>query len=534
MLSLESKNTSADEDRSQKYLGWVAGSLILFPLIARVAQYLHYRALFHDEAVLASKVVDRTFFDLLMPYGDSMAPGGYMAATKIAILIGGMNEFAARFVPFIGGAILVLIFYPVARRLTSTQGALIALAFLAVSKYLVEYSDFVRPYSTDALTCIALLGVAVHIDNRPPSWSKSLIFGGAGAVAVWLSYPAVFVLAGIGTMQILSPIAERKTERIPHALLSSGMWITSFLIFYLLSIRSIRSDGETMNMMNDYYQFANAFMPLPPTSFQDLKWFNYHAIKTFTHPGGLTLPGLAAFAFTLGCIRLYQRNKRSLGYLLLPIGFALVASGLELYPFWARTILWLAPILYILIGEGIVFLAEKGDKPRQATAALLVIMLLFVPSTRMLRAIPNPSTHHEFNKALDVVQEEWTAGDRILVRFSDKDALRFCLWRYDFDPTDFLVETKLTDRAENGETFIQENMTKLQDSERVWFVASYDFMNQIEPFIQQLDRHATQINASHGIGQSTFLYNFTVDHEHPSEMDARPAQENEGEELALP
>ena len=181
----------------------------------------------------------------------------------------------------------------------------------------------------------------------------------------------------------------------------------------MVSIRPIRADADTMFLMNDCYQYANAFLPFPPTSFQDLKWFDYHSIRTFEYPGGLTLPGLGAFAFVIDCGTMYARKKKHLAYLLAPIGMALIASGLERYPYWARMILWLAPILYIVIGEGMARLWRTGKKSEGLISVLLLAMLLFVPGVRALRMIPYPSTHHELNKALNYVVDHWESGDSL-------------------------------------------------------------------------------------------------------------------------
>jgi cytochrome c-type biogenesis protein CcmH/NrfF len=53
---------------------------------------------------------------------------------------------------------------------------------------------------------------------------------------------------------------------------------------------------------------------------------------------------------------------------------ALIASALERYPFWARTILWPTPILYIVIGEGIVWMWTARKRPESMVAVLLLVM----------------------------------------------------------------------------------------------------------------------------------------------------------------
>ena len=482
--------------------------LIALGAVVRIVQYIHYRALFHDEGVLASNVLDHSLKELFLPYGDSMAPGLYMVLTKIALTLGGVNEYAARFIPFLGGLVLLLIFYPVARKLSTATGATIALAFLVCSKYLIEFSDFVRPYSSDACIAIGLLGLMVYAEDNKSTYSRYLILAIMGACAIWFSYPAIFVLAGMGLVQLVFILWERNFGQLRYCASAWGLWAVSFILFYLFSIRNIQTDADTMFLMNDYYQYANAFMPLPPTSFEDLKWFNYHFIKTFEYPGGMTLPGLAAFACVLGCISLYGRNKKYLAYLLAPIAMALMASGLEQYPFWARTILWVAPILYILIGEGISFLWSARNKSQSTIALVLLAMLIVVPGVRTVRMIPNPSTHHELNKALDHFTAHRQPGDLLYIRFGDTDAFRFCRWNYDIADENTLVEPHPQGNTQAEVEFFTQHLPQFNETGRVWFTLCYDFPHIAQPFLDMLDEHATRVEEQHALGASAYLYEF--------------------------
>jgi hypothetical protein len=261
--------------------------------------------------------------------------------------------------------------------------------------------------------------------------------------------------------------------------------------------------------MNDYYQYANPFMPLPPTSFQDLKWFNYHSIKTFDYPGGLTLPGLAAFTFILGCISLYKCNKKYLAYLLAPIVMALIASGLERYPFWARTILWLTPILYIIIDEGIASMWHARDKRHSIIAGVILTMLIFVPATRALRKIPTPSTHHEFNKAIDYLVQNWQEGDTLYIRFDDADAYRFCEWRYNFTSEETIIEITPPEVDQEESQVNMRNLQSREKSHRVWFALAYDFPEIVQPFLDIVDQYATKTDEISAIGASAYRYEFT-------------------------
>ena len=79
MVLLDTTEHESDGDKTGAIFGYVAFALIAFGVVVRCVQYRHYRALFHDEAMLASNALDRSVRDLFLLYGDSMTPGAYMA-----------------------------------------------------------------------------------------------------------------------------------------------------------------------------------------------------------------------------------------------------------------------------------------------------------------------------------------------------------------------------------------------------------------------------------------------------------------------
>ena len=107
-------------------------------------------------------------------------------------------------------------------------------------------------------------------------------------------------------------------------------------------------------------------------------------------------------------------------------------------------------------------------------AVIFIVMLLFVLIVRALRMIPTLSTHHELNKALDYVVENWKAGGLLYIRFDDSDAYRFCKWRYDFTPNTVIVEeTPSVVPYEESKANIK-NLRDSDQPQRVWFTLVYD------------------------------------------------------------
>ena len=149
----------------------------------------------------------------------------------------------------------------------SRRGALVALAFFAVSKYLIEFGDFVRPYSSDVLIALGLFALALGVDEDKAPFRRYVLLAVVGSVAVWLSFPSVFILAGVGLSQLAPAARFRKWRRLGGLSAAYGVCALSFLGLYLVSLRPIAADTDTMVLMDEYYQYAGAFMPLPPRSF---------------------------------------------------------------------------------------------------------------------------------------------------------------------------------------------------------------------------------------------------------------------------
>jgi hypothetical protein len=129
--------------------------------------------------------------------------------------------------------------------------------------------------------------------------------------------------------------------------------------------------------------WAGAFPPSPGSAGGTLGWAGRKALYLFVNPldfatplGPLAsaLPAMALFA--IGCASLGRRDGRGLATLLLPVGFAVAASALRMYPTHGRLALFLVPFLLVPIAEGAGWLRARGVRG-VAWAAVLAALLLF-------------------------------------------------------------------------------------------------------------------------------------------------------------
>jgi len=159
----------------------------------------------------------------------------------------------------------------------------------------------------------------------------------AGLLAIPLSHPAVFFLAGAGCALEIARLRAGDRGALAKLACVAGVWCASFAVLYFGFLRHLEH--------NDYllrYWSAN-LMPFPPTTFAQLRWFPSTFFGMFVDPGGFELGGgLAAFLFLIGLAEILRRDRNLFLILCLPIFITLMASAAHQYPFGRRLILFAA------------------------------------------------------------------------------------------------------------------------------------------------------------------------------------------------
>src|SRR5262249_18445539 len=139
------------------------------------------------------------------------APLGYLFASKLLVSLFGASEWVLRLPAFLGSLPALGLFAWVVGRTLPRPAGLVALGLFAVSPHLVAYTAEAKQYSTDVAVALGLLALALPaLQGQPLSVDRLLALTGAGAVAVWCSHPALFVLAGLGTVLAVDRLWHRR------------------------------------------------------------------------------------------------------------------------------------------------------------------------------------------------------------------------------------------------------------------------------------------------------------------------------------
>ncbi|MGD0464518.1 MAG: glycosyltransferase family 39 protein [Tepidisphaeraceae bacterium] len=406
-------------------IGWtlLAVAVMAVGAAVRLRFYLYNRSMYRDEAALALNIVHRSFAGLLKPLdNDQGAPVGFLLLEKLVVSLLGNHEYALRLMPLVASILTLPLFYWLCRQFLSQPLAVIALIVVAMGEKQYDYSADTKQYAVDVFVTVALMLLAMLALGSPlrqTAGSRRGLFAlaVAGAAAVWVSHPAVFVLGAIGVMAAMERLIAKPRSGILDLPAVALLWILSFGANYLLILHRLSHN----HFMQSFWIKADAFAPIPK-SFQSLVWYKETFFAIFESPCSLGFVGLSALVFVLGVGWLYRRRKSAAVLVLLPVIFALATSLAHRYPFKERLILFICPLIAIFIGAGFAYLFEGQ---RKAVGIIALLFLLITPLNKTREYIPRPWLHSDMRKVMSLVAANRRPGDQLYV-------YEFCYYPYEY------------------------------------------------------------------------------------------------------
>jgi hypothetical protein len=392
--------------------------------VLRMAHYLGRPSLQLDEARLALNVATRSWAGLLRPLDyDQIAPPIYLWLEKAATLVGGMNELAFRLPAIIPGILCIPLLYAVAWRLASDRVALLAAALAAVSPLCIQYSAESKPYALDALIGLTLMYLALDWIEVPQSARAAWRAVAAGAVAVWASTPAIFVLAGIVAALWLRPSPSR--PRRAWVVAAACIWAASFAGVYFIVYRAAAA-----NPYLQQYWAGSMLAPSRPDALRriyqairDVGWQVFFGSTTeppaVARDDGTVTAGAAAIVALATFGARYMALESRSGALLLvgPLAAVLAASMLGRYPIAARLMLFAAPSLTILVAAaaGALALWPGASRAFRGAARLAGLALLLPSLKRDVLLAGHPAAFEHVRPAVAEFRRRAAPGEAIYV-----------------------------------------------------------------------------------------------------------------------
>ena len=421
------------------------------------------RNLWTDEAWVALSALAPTP-GAALTLGRSSPPFYTLTIWGLAQLLGG-SEMVLRSLSFVFGVGTLILFWLVARRLTSRTASLLGLALMAVSPVLVYFSKELKQYSGDAFFALLAVWLAERLQERPglTAW---LALALAGSLALGFSHGAVFVLPTVLAVLWLETARPQRLRVVGLG----AIWGAALAAFYLLFYRH-QVDPKLVDYWAGEFPDFSGLLPFFTWFAGALgRYFHY-----FFHYFFVTTWGwLWGAVFTaLGFLVLAQKGpRRLLIYWGGPLLLTLVASACHRYPFMghyngSRLLLFSAPWLYLLTAVGLtaVFAWLWHQPHRWLAPALAALILITTQPLALMQENLRPQDNRQELKPLAAyLQNHILPGDRVYVYYF---AIYPFKYYYQGSLDSILWGTDCT------ETNLQVPASGHDSPQRLWLVASH-------------------------------------------------------------
>ena len=429
MLSSETRVLSwrgAAERASRTSLGLstvIAGLFVVLGTALRLAYYVANPALSSDEAALALNLMHRSYSGLFHELDvHQAAPPGFLVLQKLAIDVLGPSPYVLRLLPLIASIAALALFYPVAKRLVDRSTALLALSLFAILDPLLVYAGTNKPYSIDVLVALALYAVLHAVSDRLDA-RGALILLVAGAIAVWLSYASVFVLAVVVLLVLVDALRTRGSAGLVTILAPVALLVASFAAAYALTNASVvqlqRSLGENTSL------FTKEGQPGLLQTIGGMARFLL-GVPALNHTARSAIALLGIALAVVGAAALARTRLRIGVVLVLPGIIALVAGSTSKYALFPRTFLFVIPALALLTARGAVYLMSRS---RLAPVLLGGVAFAFVVASASYGTVDRfHSLHHADSvDTLRYLTQHVRRGDAVYLHLSAQLDFRYYL-----------------------------------------------------------------------------------------------------------
>ncbi len=335
-------------------------------VLVRLVRYLVVYPIWHDEAFLAVNFLDRGYLDLLRPLDYSqVSPILFLWIELTAVRLLGFSEWSLRLFPALCGLASVFLFRYVAARLFRGMALVFAVAIFATAFYPIRHSAEVKPYSSDLCAALMLLAMAVNWWRSPGQSRWWWILCGIVPVLLAVSYPAVFVAAGL-SLALGRGAAQRVAKVRMGFLVYNVVAAASFISLYF------SCTFTQATRLRAYYRFGYWRDAFPPWQepWRLPGWLiGVHTGTTMAYPiGGERGASILTLVAVLAGVAFLCRGRRwvLMRLMLAPVAVGLLAAFLGRYPYGGapRITQYLAPSICLLAGLGGAFLTMRLPSPR--------------------------------------------------------------------------------------------------------------------------------------------------------------------------
>ena len=396
-----------------RWLTYVSYLVLGLGLLLRVVVWAQQRSIVLDEANLLHNYADKTYGQLFQPLDyEQYAPPLFSVIVKFCIQTLGNNELAARLFPLLCSMATVVLFRRLCLRWLPGPFACLALGFVAFGQIFIDYATECKQYATDGFVVLGLLEVAHWALRRPLTNRLALGMAGLGMVAVWLSMPAIFALAGIGLWWLVQRLRQHDTPAVLRIAGIGACWVGSFLLYFFLLLNTSAKLSNLQTFHQDY------FLAFPPRSGAQLRLLGSQLSLMADRAIGKTVLALilAAVGFGVGVWQFLKARGEGVWFFLFPIGACLAASALHYYSLVPRLTLFFLPLVVLVVFKGIAALATG----RVAFPLLLLLSVLVLLNQQRLPNLVKPfyGDYAEVRDGLRYIARHQQPADKVYMNYN--------------------------------------------------------------------------------------------------------------------
>ncbi len=451
----------------KKYSTIIIALLLFSGAILRFIPYFHSRPLWHDEASLASSIINRGLLGYFSPLEYMQkAPPLFMLITKTLTLFLGESEIILRLLPFISSIGALFLFYLLSQKVLGNKYSIIIANFLFAFNYnLIYYAQEFKQYSTDVLCLISAFILYEKLDFKNISYTKILKYSLISILLILLSHPMIIAISAI----ILLNLLKYKKENIKQQLCFMLPIIFIGILYFLIIL--IPTRNAELGVFNEYWD--SGFITLNVTSTFELVKDNF---SYYFQPNNFSPYVIILFA--AGTFLFIKENKKNQQLMFLIILLSVLASLLYLFPIKGRVSLYLLPIIILLISKPF-DLIEKGK--RFVIIILLLLVALFIKSFNQynfyyLREFMNPDIFkiQDSRAAMQLISENFKPSDCLVYNDASKSDFAYYSKYFNFNPTKKIL--MISNEYDKNKYF--KLLDKLPKNQDYWFYYPFDYQSK--------------------------------------------------------
>lgn len=397
--------------KEEKLHKWLAFAAIAAGITIRVVVYLQNRNLMIDEANVARNIYERGFVKLWSPLTyEQYAPPLWLWLVKASTLLINMGEQALRLSSMLSGIASLLLLYLILKQLNLLRSAWYALILLASGYIYIRYGTELKQYMTDVFVALALILAALRIritDTKPRKFF--LLWVVAGSIAVWLSMPSVFILAGVGSYYLLSYHQENRLKQTWPIIIAGTVWVIQFALYYLLILKDQANSSYLQNFHKDYFLSAR------PTTLKEIDHNLSLLGQILGETAGFTFLAKAMHTVLIAwsCWMLLKKEKKLFLLIVFPLILVLMAAAANQFTLISRVVLFMMPILLILIAMGLDKLLQL--KKWFLKLPVLAACTICIVNVQAFRFFTTPMESEQITDGLAFCNNHHIAGNAVYI-----------------------------------------------------------------------------------------------------------------------